>query len=123
MIYLPNPPFHFRPESEIRAKIFELHAKSKIRAQIIGESSIRCNCRIRKSVKISLKIRNLGKNIFKLHRSVRLSTPLYITPYNLNGFQVIQLFRAEGNLSRRKIHFCLDTEKNVPLVCLLHALG
>ena len=48
---------------------------------------------------------------------------LYITPYNLNGFQVIQLFRAEGNLSRRNIHFCLDTEKNVPLVCLLHALG
>ena len=21
------------------------------------------------------------------------------------------------------VHFCLDTEKNVPLVCLLHALG
>ena len=33
MIYLPNPPFYFHPESEIWAKIFQSHAKSKIRAQ------------------------------------------------------------------------------------------
>ena len=45
----------------------------------------------------------MGKNIFKLHRSVRLFTPLYITLYNLNGFQVIQHFREGGNLRRRKM--------------------
>ena len=44
----------FRPESEIRAKIYKLQVKSKIRAQKIDESAIRCNCRIRKSVKMSL---------------------------------------------------------------------
>ena len=38
MIYKPSPPFHFRPESEIRTKIFEIQAKSKIRAQKIDES-------------------------------------------------------------------------------------
>ena len=37
----------FRPESEIRAKIYQLHVKSKIWAQKIDESAIRCNCRIR----------------------------------------------------------------------------
>ena len=79
---MTNPPFRFRPSifaltTELRAKIFELHAKSKIWAQKIDESSIRWNCRIRKSVKISPWIRNLGKNIFKIRRSVRLFTPLY----------------------------------------------
>ena len=74
MIYSPNPPLKSRPESEIRQIC--LHAKSKIRAQNIDESAIRCNCRIRKSVKIILSIRNPGKNIFKLRRSVRLFTPL-----------------------------------------------
>ena len=74
----------------------------------------------RKSVTISLKIRNLGKNIFKLHRSVRLFTPLYITPYNLNGFQVIQLFRAEGNLSRRKM-FLAKVMRTVE--CLAFEIG
>ena len=39
MIYQPNPPLNFRPESEIRAKIFVLHAKSKIRAQKIDDSA------------------------------------------------------------------------------------
>ena len=76
MIYWPNPPLNFRPESEIGAKIFVLHAKSKIRAQKIDESAFRCSCRIRKSVKISLWIRNPCKNISKIRRSVRLFTPL-----------------------------------------------
>ena len=61
MIYWPNPPLNFRPQSEIGAKIFVLHAKSKIRAQKIDESAFRCSCRIRKSVKITLWIRNPGK--------------------------------------------------------------
>ena len=47
MIYSSNPPLKFRPESEIQAKIFLLHAKSKIWAQKMDESAIRCNCRIR----------------------------------------------------------------------------
>ena len=51
MIYQPNPPLNFRPESEIRAKIFVLHAKSKIRAQKIDESAFRCSYRIRKPLK------------------------------------------------------------------------
>ena len=63
-------------KSEIRAKIFVLHAMSKIRAQKIYESAFRCSCRIRKPVKISLWIRNPGKNIFKIRRSVRLFTPV-----------------------------------------------
>ena len=68
---------NFRPESEIRAKIFVLHAKSKIRAQKnINESAFCCSCRILKSVRISLWIRNPGKNIFKIRRSVRLFTRL-----------------------------------------------
>ena len=45
-------------------------------AQTMDESANRCNCRIRKSVTISLWIRNPGKNIFKIRRSVCLYTPL-----------------------------------------------
>ena len=39
--------------------------KSKIQAQKVDESAICCNCRIQKSVKISLWIQNPDKNIFK----------------------------------------------------------
>ena len=63
------------PESE--AKILLLHAKSKIWAQKWMNS---CSCRIRKSVKISLWIRNPGKNIFKICRSIRLFAPLHEGP-------------------------------------------
>ena len=58
--------------------LISIHAKSKIWAQKIDESAIRCNCRIRRSIKISLWIWNPGKNIFKIHQSVRLLTPLVI---------------------------------------------
>ena len=68
---------NFRPESEIRAKIFVLHAKSKIQAQKIDDTAFHCSCRIQKSVNISLWIRNPSKNIFKIRRSVRLFTPLF----------------------------------------------
>ena len=64
------------PASEIRAKTLLLPAKSKIRAQKMAESAIRWNYRIRESVKISLWIRNPGKNISKIRRSVHLFTPL-----------------------------------------------
>lgn len=50
MIYLPNPPIKFHPESEIWAKTFLLHAKSKIRVQ---------------SAAIA-EIRKPGKNVFKI---------------------------------------------------------
>ena len=72
-----HPYSNFRPESEIRAKIFVLHAKSKIRAQEIDDAAFRCSCRIQKSVNISLWIRDPGKNIFKIRWSVRLFTPLF----------------------------------------------
>ena len=55
---------------------FELHAKSKIPAQKIDESTICCNWRTQKSVKILLWIQNPGKNIFKFRQSVHLFTPL-----------------------------------------------
>ena len=55
------------------SKIFFKHANSKIRAQKMVESAIRCHWQINKSgVKISLWIRNLSKNIFKIRRSVDL---------------------------------------------------
>ena len=81
LIYWPNPPL--LPASEIRAKTLLLPAKSKIRAQKMAESAIRWNYRIRESVKISLWIRNPGKNISKICRSVHLFTPL-ITNADLN---------------------------------------
>ena len=65
------------PESEIWAKIHLLHAKSKFCSQKMDEFAIHCSCRIRKSVKISLWIRNPGKNIFKIRRSICLFTSLH----------------------------------------------
>ena len=65
------------PESEIWAKTLLLHAKSKMWAQKMDEFAIHCSCRIRKSVKISLWIRNPGKNIFKICRSICLFTSLH----------------------------------------------
>ena len=80
------------PASEIRAKTLLLPAKSKIRAQKMAESAIRWNYRIRESVKISLWIRNPGKNIFKIRRSVHLFTPPcyecrfeFVTGYGMPG--------------------------------------
>ena len=72
-IYKPNPPWKFCRNP---GKIFLLHARSKMRAQNVDESAIRYNCRIGKSVEISLWIRNPGNNDFKIRRSVRLFTPL-----------------------------------------------
>ena len=68
------------PEFEIQAKILLLHAKSKIWVQKMDEFAIHCSCRIRKSVKMSLWIRNPGKNIFKIRWSIRLFTPLHEGP-------------------------------------------
>ena len=80
------------PASEIRAKTLLLPAKSKIRAQKMAESAIRWNYRIRESVKISLWIRNPGKNILKIRRSVHLFTPPcyecrfeFVTGYGMPG--------------------------------------
>lgn len=73
---LTNQPLKFCLESEIWAKISSFYAKSKIRAQKLDVSAICCNCWIWKSVKILLRIWNLGKNIFKIHRSIGLFTSL-----------------------------------------------
>ena len=52
---------------------YEQNTNSKIRAQKMVESAIRCHWQINKSgVKISLWIRNLSKNVFKIRRSVGL---------------------------------------------------
>ena len=99
------------PESEIRAKILLLHAKSKIRAPKLDESEIRCNCRIWKSVKISFWIRNPGKKIFKIRRSVRLFTPLLKTTVLIVGavvlcflpmavYQLLKTLSSRGNKER-----------------------
>ena len=65
--------------------ILILHTMSKIRAPKIDESAICCNCRIRKSVKILLWIRNSSKNIFKISRSVRRSTQYAVRYFELNS--------------------------------------
>ena len=57
---------------------FTQNPKSGPKKWKMNESAIRCNCRIRKSVKILLWIRNpgkTGKDIFKIRRSVRLFIP------------------------------------------------
>ena len=54
--------------------------KSKIQAQKVDESAIGCNCRIQKSVKISLWIQNPDKNIFKKFPPIRL--PVHPPPTN-----------------------------------------
>lgn len=54
-----------------------LQAKSKIRAQKMDETTIRCNCRICKCVKILLWIWNPGEIIFKICWSADLFTPLH----------------------------------------------
>ena len=51
-------------------------AKSKLRAQKSMKTANRCNCRIRKSVKILLWIRNPGENTVRIRWSVSLFTPL-----------------------------------------------
>ena len=51
-------------------------AKSKLRAQKSMKTANCCNCKIRKSVKILLWIRNPGENTFRIRRSVSLFTPL-----------------------------------------------
>ena len=59
-------------------KIVFKHAQSKIRVQKMDDSAIRCHCRIRNSVKISLWIQNLGKNFSKS------TNPLaYLSPSSL----------------------------------------
>ena len=94
MVYWPNPPFHFHPESEIQAKILKLHAKSKIWTQKIDKSITHCNCRIPKSVKISLWIWNPRKKYFQ---SPPIRSPsewlknLYFTP---PPFQQHSFFRT-----------------------------
>ena len=51
-------------------------AKSKLRAQKSIKTANRCNCRIRKSVKILLWIQNPGENTVRIRWSVSLFTPL-----------------------------------------------
>ena len=65
--YQINLLLKFHSESEIRANIILKHAKSKIWANEMDKSAIRCNCWICKSVKILLWIQNSDKNVFKIH--------------------------------------------------------
>ena len=51
--------------------------KSKIRAHNLDKTAIRCDHRIRRSVKSSLWIHNPGYNIYQIRRSVDLFTPLF----------------------------------------------
>ena len=74
--YQINLLLKFHSESEIRANIILKHAKSKIWANEMDKSAIRCNCWICKSVKILLWIQNSDKNVFKIHPSVGPFTPL-----------------------------------------------
>ena len=84
-IYWPNPPFHFRPESEIRPQIYQLHIKYKIRAQKIDESAIRCNCRIRKSLKSRFESEIRAKIFSKSAYSFAYSPPsLWNARYRFN---------------------------------------
>ena len=73
---LPFSPWICNPGKNIwiRHKVFNF------RAPKMDESANRCNCRIRKSVKILLWIRNPGKNIFKICRSICLFSPLVNAP-------------------------------------------
>ena len=71
-------PFIFALNPKSRQKYFNYtQSQSKIWAQKIDESIIHCNCRIPKSVKISLWMRNPGKNIFKIRGSVHQFTPMF----------------------------------------------
>ena len=76
--------FALNPKS--RQKYFNYMQSPKSAPNVTDESAIRCNCRIRKSVKISLWMRNPGQNIFKIHQSIHLCTPLfqgYVTRQNV----------------------------------------
>ena len=70
-------PLKFHLNLKSGEKYFYYMQKSKIWAQKMDEFAIHCSCRIRKSVKISLWIRNPGRNIFKIRRSIRLFTSLH----------------------------------------------
>ena len=69
MIYQPNPPLNFRPESEIRAKKILLHKKSKIR----GQKRINTQSAAFAGSANLLKFRPYFE-IFKIRRSVGLLT-------------------------------------------------
>ena len=107
MVYWPNPPLKFRPESEMRKIFFcfTQNPKSGPKKWMMNESAIRCNCRIRKSVKILLWIRNpgkTGKDIFKIHRSVRLFIPPLYELACITGV-IFRVFQAsKGNLAKAR---------------------
>ena len=73
-------------------------AKSKIRTQKIDETVNRCKFRIRRSVEISLWIRNPSKIIFRILRSVGLFTPLFIA--SLKSKENKQEVKCEANFIR-----------------------
>ena len=64
------------PESEIRAKILLLHAKSKIRAQKRKNQQSAAIARSGNPLKSRFESEIRAKNICKIRRSVRLFTPL-----------------------------------------------
>ena len=67
----------------LRSRIRTLsQAKSKLRAQKSMKTANRCNCRIRKSVKIVLWIRNPGENTVRIRWYVSLFTPLNMSTWH-----------------------------------------
>ena len=62
----------------------------------IYESTIHCDCRIQKSIKMSLWIWHPGKNIFKIRQSIRLFIPFlfgshFINNYSHNCFSILHI--------------------------------
>ena len=79
-----------------RQKNFNYTQRPKSGSKKIYESAIHCDCRIQKSIKISLWIWNPGKNIFKIRQSIRLFIPLlfgshFINNYSHNCFSILHI--------------------------------